>query len=121
MPNITSQLHHMLKLKSRIEGSDPHPLIGLLYEELIRSLDLIIVHCKQGDDVVESEPVIRAVSILNALEESLDFDKGGDMAIALARIYRSARQELSAGDLTKLNEIQEVICTIAYTWRVLGK
>jgi flagellar secretion chaperone FliS len=123
-PAIASQHYRSLELKSRVESSDPHALVGLLYEELIRALDLIVVRCKQGNDVAASAPVTLAQSILVALEASLDFDKGGDLANTLARIYRSARQELSAstkaGDLAKLNEIRDAISNIAYAWHALS-
>ena len=123
-PAIASQHYRSLELKSRVESSDPHALVGLLYEELIRALDLIIVRWKQGGDLAGNGELTKAQSILVALEGSLDFDKGGDLATTLARVYRSARAELAvstkAGNVEKLSEIRTAISDIAYAWQALA-
>lgn len=123
-PAIASQHYRTLELKSRVESSDAHALVGLLYEELIRALDLIVVRGKQGGDLAGNGAITKAQSILVALEGSLDFDKGGDLAVTLARVYRSARAELSvstkAGDMEKLKEIRTAISDIAYAWQTLA-
>jgi flagellar secretion chaperone FliS len=123
-PAIASQHYRTLELKSRVESSDLHALVALLYEEFIRSLDLIIMRCKQNSGIADNSHLTRALSILVALEGSLDFDKGGDLALSLARIYRSASQSLSEAikirDQVKLVEIRDAISNIAYAWLALA-
>ncbi len=123
-PAIASQHYRTLELKSRVESAGPHALVGLLYEELLKSIDLAIARYRQGQDGQASMAVSKAQSIFIALEGSLDFDKGGDLAVNLARIYRSGRSSLAeaakAHDPAKLSEIREAVSNIAYAWRTLA-
>lgn len=119
-PAIASQHYRMLEIKSRVESASPHGLVGLLYEELLRSLDLCIASVRKGAAIAGSPHAAKALSIIVALESSLDLEKGGDLARNLARVYRSCRQSLNdaarTSDLQKLTEIREAVSSIAYAW-----
>jgi flagellar secretion chaperone FliS len=123
-PAIASQHYQSLELKSRVESAGPHALVGLLYEELLRSIDLVTARCRQGHDVQASPAYSKAQSIFIALENSLDFDQGGDLAVNLARIYRAGRNSLTeaakANDQAKLREIRDAVSHIAYAWQALA-
>lgn len=77
---------------SRIEGASPHQLVKILFEELLRSLDAA-THAERNEDRIRaSEKQTRALSILHALETSLDFQRGGEIAVGLSQIYRESRR-----------------------------
>lgn len=120
-PKIASQHYRMLELTSRIESASPHGLVGLLYEELLRALDLAIAAAALKK---ASGHASKALSIIVALEASLDIEKGGDLAVTLARIYRACSQGLNEAarnaDPQKLREIREAISNIAYAWQALA-
>jgi flagellar secretion chaperone FliS len=86
--------YQSLHLNSRIETADPHTLVALLYEELGRSLAVAERSRVLGRLTNMAGQVDRAQSILIALEASLDFEKGADLASNLAAVYRSMRREL---------------------------
>ena len=113
----------MLELKSRVESASPHGLVGLLYEELIRSLDLAIHSVKKGQKLSGNSHVAKAVSIIVALEGSIDFDAGGDLASTLARVYAACRRGLNdaakENDEKKLAEVRDAISDIYYAWQAL--
>src|SRR3546814_2211655 len=71
---------------SKVEGANPHQLVKILFDELLLAIDSSIVADKAGDRSKCSEKQARALSILHALESSLDFDKGGQVALGLAQI-----------------------------------
>lgn len=123
-PKIVSQHYRMLELSSRIESASPHQLVGLLYEELLRALDLASVAALKGTEIAGSSHVTKALSILIALEASLDMEKGGDLARTLARIYRACSQGLNdaarTSDSEKLADIRQAISGIAYAWQALA-
>jgi flagellar protein FliS len=123
-PAIASQHYRTLALKSRFERGDAHGLVALLYDELLGSIDLLVVRSSHRSKLVGSAPLTQAQSIIAALEASLDFDKGGELAAVLARIYRAARSNLNAaasdGDEYKFREIRHAISNIAYAWQALA-
>ena len=71
-----------------------------------------------------SDKQARAMSILFALESSLDFDKGGDVATGLAQIYREARRLLLVGakerSAAPVDEARAIVAEIAEAWNQIG-
>ncbi len=122
-PAIASQHYRMLELKSRIESASPHGLVGLLYEELLRALDLAVVSAAKGREISGRSHIAKALAIIVALEGSLDLEKGGDLALTLARVYRGCNKGLNeavrSGDTDTLSEIRSAISDIAYAWQAL--
>ncbi len=123
-PAVASQHYRALDLQSRVASASPHGLVGLLYEELLRSLDLIIAKHAQGKVIAGNAYLAKALSIILALEGSLDFANGGDLAPVLNRIYRSAARSLNEAakedDLGKIEEVRAAISDIAYAWQALS-
>ena len=109
---------------SRIEGATPHSLVKLLFDELLFALDAAILAERQDDRIKASDKQARAMSILHALESSLDFDKGGDIAKGLAQIYRESRRLLLAGsrarDPEQVARARAMIAEIADAWEQIG-
>ncbi|WP_242125241.1 flagellar protein FliS [Sphingobium sp. Sx8-8] len=109
---------------SRIEGATPHALVKVLFDELLLALDAAALAERNGDRIKVSDKQARAMSILFALESSLDFDKGGDIATGLAQIYREARRLLLAGAKGRTAEPVEqaraMIGEIAEAWNQIG-
>ena len=75
------------------ESENPHALISVLFDELIRSMRLHLSKAKPGEHV-ENEYFGRALTILYGLQSSLDFENGGEIADNLYRLYEYARQQL---------------------------
>jgi flagellar secretion chaperone FliS len=123
-PAIASQHYRMLDLQSRVASASPHGLVGLLYEELLRSLDLIVAKHAQDKVIAGNAHLAKALSIIVALGGSLDFANGGDLAPVLNRIYRSAARSLNEAakedDVGKVEEVRDAISDIAYAWQALS-
>ncbi len=124
-PQFAKARNHYLSLDlaSRLEGASPHGLVAILYEELLRSLDVIAAALRQGRDVSREPNVERARSILVALTGSLDFDRGGTLAQTLAQVYRSMMGQLAIvvaeGDVDKLDELRDGVTDVGDAWRRL--
>lgn len=123
-PAIASQHYRMLELQSRISSASPHRLVGILYGELLQSLDIIIAMHGQGKIIAGNTHLAKSLTIIVALEASLDFDNGGNLASMLNRTYRSAARRLNeaAGedDIGKIEEVRVSIGDIAYAWQALS-
>ncbi|EAT09854.1 MULTISPECIES: flagellar export chaperone FliS [Sphingomonadaceae] len=109
---------------SRTEGATPHGLVKILFDELLLALDAAALAERNGDRMKVSDKQARAMSILFALESSLDFDKGGDVATGLAQIYREARRLLLVGakerSAAPVDEARAIVAEIAEAWNQIG-
>jgi flagellar protein FliS len=105
---------------SRVEGADPHALVGILYDELLKALDAMAAAAAKKDFGQRGDKQARALRLLSGLETSLDFESGGEIAAGLARIYREGRRLVVAAarenDVAKIGEAREMIAGIAEAW-----
>lgn len=105
----------------RTGEADPHALVALLYDELIRALRATAYAAQHGQQRVRSEKATRAIAILFALEAGLDFDRGGEVSKTLSRLYQGARQTVinaSLGsDPAPFAEVADNLQEIADAWR----
>ncbi len=117
--------YQSVDLASRVEGATPHQLVQIMFEELLKALDAMIVAVRRGDHVQRGQRQSRALAVLSALETSLDFDKGGEVATGLAAIYREARRLVIAAardnDPDPLARARETLGEIAGAWESIGR
>lgn len=86
--------YRQVDLVSRTGGADPHALVDMLYVEAIRALTGAAWASENRDHRLKSERVTRATAILFALENGLDFERGGDVSRTLATLYRGLRGQV---------------------------
>ena len=92
------QAYRSVERQSAAESEDPHAMIGALFDELLRRMNLFSQNL-DGDEAaltIRNESYARALAILHALQSCLDFEKGGEVAENLFRLYEFARQQLLA-------------------------
>lgn len=112
---------------ARVEAASPHQLVSVLFEELLKNLDTLIVGLGAGGTLNRSQVIVRrarANTILLGLEGSLDRNKGGDVAAGLSAVYREARRLIAAGsdgsDADPIREARVMIAEIAGAWAHIG-
>ena len=78
------------------ESEDPHGLIAVLFDELVRTMRAYVAGVKESPtkEVNDSGQFSRAMTILYGLQSSLNFDEGGEIAENLFKLYEYARQQL---------------------------
>jgi flagellar secretion chaperone FliS len=112
--------YRQVDLAGRTGGEDASGLVGLLYAECVRALRSAAWAAENRRLDIKSERVTRALSILFALEQGLDFVNGGEVSKTLARVYAGARAELidaSLGtDPARFTLIADTIADIAAAW-----
>ncbi|MEO8722408.1 MAG: flagellar export chaperone FliS [Sphingobium sp.] len=105
---------------SRIEAATPHMLVKILFDELLLAIDAAMLAQSAGDMAKTNDKHARAMSILHALESSLDFDKGGEIAKSLAVIYRESRRLLLLAAQNKTTvearKAHDILSEIADAW-----
>ena len=85
------------------EADDPHFVVLMMFDSLLKSMALFHenIAAHEGNTLeLKSESFARALTIIYALQSSLDFEKGGSISDNLFQLYEFARQQLIA-DLTK--------------------
>ena len=116
-------LYRRLQNESRASAADPIELVTMLYDELETAVGVLAAMVRQGQRVSATEPAHRARAILIGLDVGLDHDHGGDVAEALARVYRSMRRKLddavAANDAEELDALLNGIVTVSSAWRQL--
>ena len=84
------------------ETGDPHALVALLFGELLRHMRLFVAMSEDGKENSESRSkhFARSLTIIYGLQNSLDFERGGEIVENLFRIYEYARQQLLSASRT---------------------
>jgi len=111
--------------KAIVEAEDSHAMVLLLFDELIKTLRVFSENIKldNNNTNVRTENMSRALTIIYALQSSLDFEQGGEIAENLFRLYEYARQQVineaktqdASGTLvaiSSLEDIREAWCEI---------
>jgi flagellar secretion chaperone FliS len=115
--------YRIMELSSKLESADPHGLVSILYDELMRSLDIVAAMLKPGCIGLLTVHVTRAKSILLALAGSLDFEEGREIAEILSPIYRAMilqiGQIVETNDTARLSELRSGLRDISAAWNAL--
>ena len=97
-----------------VDGADPHTLVQILFSEFIVNIELTIEALERSDLAAKSAHITKCMMICHLLASSLDFDKGGDIAVSLAEIYEwSRRKLLEASRYNRISDLQDVHKTIS--------
>ena len=108
------------------ESDDPHALIAILFDELLRQMKHFAREAKDssGKSLEQSEHYSRALTILYGLQSSLNFEEGGEIANNLFRLYEYSRQQLlnttQSENATGLKAAIESLDVIRDAWQQLG-
>lgn len=106
--------------KSIVMGASSHGLVTLLFEELDSSLKAAEFFLDHQDKDNTRKNLTKASRVLAGLQGSLDFDKGGEIAVNLAELYRFCINELlkanSSADKETVTTVRGLINPIHKAW-----
>ena len=94
--NIT-QAYQNAERQALEETNDPHLIVMTMLDALVKSMQIFVdnIDLKNGGNAeMKSKHFSRAISIIYALQSSLDFEKGGDIASNLFQLYEYSRVKL---------------------------
>ena len=125
--NIT-QAYQNAERQALEETNDPHLIIMTMLDALVKSMQIFVdnIDLKNGGNAeMKSKHFSRAISIIYALQSSLDFEKGGDIANNLFQLYEYGRvkliEDLGKGVADSTPQAIEVIASIRDAWEEMGK
>lgn len=107
--------------ENQVGIESPQKLVEMLYEGLLRFCARIKVCIKNEDIEQRVYYVKRATAIFIELINSLDYEKGGDVAHYLSGLYTQEIKLLSLANLkndeTKVDEVINVVRGLLEAWR----
>ncbi len=104
-----------LQMEQAGDQLTPHEVIQLLLAGALERLDQAALELRCGREDEAGQLMVKAIGILNGLRESLDFDRGGEMAVRLDRLYGYLIERLEQAEA----DTGEVI--LAESSRMLGE
>jgi flagellar protein FliS len=111
-----------IDLESAVASADKHELITLLFKGVIGALAGAEVHQQHGNKDQVLECLTKASRILVGLQGSLDYDRGGEIAVNLGDLYGYSIRKLFAANvkpdttLDSVAEVKRLIEPIAEAW-----
>lgn len=124
--NIT-QAYQNAERQALEEMNDPHQIVLTMLDALLKSMRIFVdnIDLKNGGDAqLKSKHFARALTIIYALQSSLDFEKGGDIANNLFQLYEYARQklisDLGKGVVTDTPSAINALREIRDAWYMIG-
>ena len=124
--NIT-QAYQNAERQALEEMDDPHLIVLTMLNALLKSMQIFEVNIDLragGDHELKSKHFARALTIIYALQSSLDFEKGESIATNLFQLYEFARQQMIA-DLGKgiaegTPKAMQALSEIRDAWQAIG-
>tara|TARA_R110000782_G_scaffold249330_2_gene336410 strand:+ start:611 stop:1054 length:444 start_codon:yes stop_codon:yes gene_type:complete len=117
--------YNKINLHTGIESASPHRLIQMLLEGALGKLAQAKGHMKLNDVAKKGEDVSMAISIIGGLRDSLDHEKGGDIAINLDSLYEYMTYRLMESnlknDVAMLDEVYGLLMEIKSAWDAIAE
>lgn len=111
--------------KIGLETSDSYQLVCMLFDGLLKSVDVARAAMKRGDIATKGEQIMKAVRILDeGLKPALNLEQGGDLAANLNGLYGYCALRLTQANLRNddgaLGDVVRVIGPLAQGWKQMG-
>ena len=111
-----------LDIESAVASADRHELVTLLFKALIGALAGAEVHHQHENKDQVRQYVAKACRILAGLQGSLDYERGGDIAVNLGQLYGYSIRKLFAANVNldkapdNIAEVKSLLEPIAEAW-----
>ena len=102
------------------EFATPHQLTKMLFSGVLRALAIAETAMKQKQFQLKGEQLARAINIIEGLDDSLDMEKGGELAENLGGLYQYMVQRLYKSsfdnDPVIVREVSGLLRDISSAW-----
>ncbi|MFS8890016.1 flagellar export chaperone FliS [Synechococcus sp. R55.2] len=115
---------HERYLETAVETASPARLIVMLYDGAIRFINEAAYAMQQRDYETQNTKLQRAQKILAELISSLDFDKGGEIAENLFRLYTYMYNQLVEANINdsrdRLEHVVHLLSELREAWDTIA-
>jgi flagellar secretion chaperone FliS len=107
-----------------VQSRSPLELVVMLYDGILTRLTEASVAAAAGDPRTRATAVSRALTIVTALQDTLNVTDGGTVAVELDRLYSYVAQRLldvtSKQDTAALDEVHRLLVQLRDAWHHLA-
>lgn len=112
-----------VQVATGVATADNVKLILMLFDGLLESLAAARGHIQHGNTADKGKAIARSTRILMGLQNSLDFERGGELARNLDDLYGYVTRRLvranAHNDLEILEEVRSLMAEIREAWSTL--
>jgi flagellar protein FliS len=112
-----------VQVATGVATADNVKLILMLFDGLLESLAAARGHIQHGNIADKGKAIARSTRILMGLQNSLDFERGGELARNLDDLYGYVTRRLvranAHNDLEILEEVRSLMAEIREAWSTL--
>lgn len=105
---------------TQVAAADPYRLVQLMLANVIERVAVARGHMERNEIARKGEQVSKAIAVLNALDSSLNFELGGEIAANLHSLYEYMVLRLvkanADNDLAGLDEVAALVRNIKDGW-----
>ena len=116
--------YQQIGVETALTNATPHRLIQMLYEGLLKNLANAKGALQNDQHELLSISIKKASNILIGLEEGLDFEKGGEIALNLQSLYQYMQTELLLAQTDRNAEKFQALITLVVelksAWDAIG-
>ena len=109
--------------QTQVTTVDKGRLIIILYEGAIKFIREAMAAQERGDIPAKATSINRALDIINELNQSLNMQDGGDIALNLRRIYKFWNDHLLRAKVARdgqgLSDVEGMMVSLAQAWEVV--
>ena len=106
--------------KSTAQQASPYQLVAMLFQKLLGNIATAKGAISQNDFAKKGSEISNAIAIIGVLEDSLDFENGGEISNNLASLYTFCSEQLlvasADNNIEKLEEIIQILLPIKAGW-----
>ncbi|MCX7048154.1 MAG: flagellar export chaperone FliS [Candidatus Sumerlaeota bacterium] len=110
--------------QTSIKTADRRQIVELLYEGVIRYINNAIHAIETHDTATRTAKINRSLEIIQFLRVALDFERGGEIALNLSRLYDYCRDTITMGniksDISQLREVIGLFNILLDGWHQMG-
>lgn len=112
-----------VKVATGVATANSVELIMMLFDGLLESLSVAKGHVQHGAIKPKAQALGRASRIVLALQDALDFERGGELARTLNELYAYVTRRLlrihAHNDLEALDEVMSMMSEIRQAWQTV--
>jgi flagellar protein FliS len=121
--NLNQQQYNKY-LEAQVKTASPMQLVCMLYDGAIKFANLAITGIKESNIEKKTVNIIKTEKIINELRISLNFDKGGEIAANLDKLYDFIYTYLIEAnaneDISKLEHVVKILSTLRESWQFIA-
>lgn len=123
-PRSAMNAYNSVKAHADVSDASPHQLVLLLMKAAIDRMNFAKGAIRRVEIENRTKQINKAVDIIGALKNALDFENGAEIAKSLDSVYGYILIQLSRAnsdnDAAVLDECIELISTIKEGWEAIG-